>query len=224
MVGARSRQQVVQDIETAGVVAVVRLPDASIVRDVADALAAGGVRFIEITMTVPRAVELIEELTAKMPGDIVVGAGTVLTADAAQRVIDAGAAFVVGPILQWDVIDVCHRHDTAVLPGCLTPTEIYTAWSAGADVVKVFPATSLGPAFIKDVRGPLPQVRLMPTGGVTCENAGDWIRAGAVAVGVGTALVDPKAVSSGNLAGISERARQFAQAVAHARGVVMTRA
>lgn len=224
MVGARSRQHVVQEMESAGVVAVVRLPDAAAVRDVAAALADGGVHFIEITMTVPHAVELIEGLAATMPDHIVIGAGTVLTRDAAERVIAAGAAFVVSPIFDRDVIDVSHRYDTAVIPGCFTPTEIHAATVAGADVVKLFPATSLGPGFIKDVRGPLPQVRLMPTGGVTCENAGDWIRAGAVAVGVGTALVDPKVVSSGNLRAITERARLVVQAVAQARGAVTARA
>jgi 2-dehydro-3-deoxyphosphogluconate aldolase/(4S)-4-hydroxy-2-oxoglutarate aldolase len=224
MVNTHSRQGFVASIEAAGVVAVVRLPDANVVRDVAAALVAGGVRFIEITMTVPRAVELIEELAGKMPSGVVIGAGTVLTSDAAEDVIAAGAAFVVSPIFDRKVIDTCHRHDVVVMPGGMTPTEIHAAWSAGADIVKVFPATSLGPSFFKDVRGPLPQVRLMPTGGVSCDNAGDWIRAGAVAVGVGTALVDPKAVLAGNLSGIIERAQRITSAVANARGTVMTRA
>jgi 2-dehydro-3-deoxyphosphogluconate aldolase/(4S)-4-hydroxy-2-oxoglutarate aldolase len=222
VVVARSRHQIVQEIEAAGVVAVVRLPDARVVRDVTDALSAGGVRVIEITMTVPRAAELIEELVATVPSDVLVGAGTVLTPDAADRVIAAGAAFVVSPVFERQVMDVCQRHDVAVVPGCLTPTEIHAAWSAGADLVKVFPATSLGPSFIRDIRGPMPLLRLLPTGGVTRENAGDWIRAGAVAVGVGTALVDPKLVAAGDLAAIRERAQQFVQAVAQARGTVMT--
>lgn len=224
MVGDRSRHRVVPAIEAAGVVAVVRLPEADIVREVADALAAGGVRFIEITLTVPRALALIEELVARMPSGVVIGAGTVLTRETAEAVISAGAAFVVSPTFDRRVIEACHRHDIAVMPGCMTPTEIHAAWSAGADIVKLFPATSLGPSFIKDVRGPLPDVRLMPTGGVSCENAGSWIRAGAVAVGIGTALVNPTAVLAGDLSGISERARQISDAVAAARGGALTSA
>jgi 2-dehydro-3-deoxyphosphogluconate aldolase/(4S)-4-hydroxy-2-oxoglutarate aldolase len=132
-------------------------------------------------------------------------------------VISAGARFVVGPVLRPQIIDVGHRHDVAVMPGCYTPTEILTAWEAGADLVKVFPATALGPGFFKDVRGPLPQVRLMPTGGVTRDNAGDWISAGAAAIGVGTALVDQAAVSSGRFDDIAANARHFVEAVRKAR-------
>ena len=117
---------------------------------------------------------------------MIVGAGTVLDAETARQVILAGARFVVSPVFRPDVIEIGHRHDVAVMPGCFTPTEILTAWDAGADVVKVFPATALGPGYFKDIRGPLPQLRLMPTGGVTRENAGEWIAAGAVAIGVGT--------------------------------------
>ena len=148
----------------------------------------------------------------------------IFTRETAEAVISAGAAFVVSPTFDRRVIEACHRHDIAVMPGCMTPTEIHAAWSAGADIVKLFPATSLGPSFIKDVRGPLPDVRLMPTGGVSCENAGSWIRAGAVAVGIGTALVNPTAVLAGDLSGISERARQISDAVAAARGGALTSA
>lgn len=148
---------------------------------------------------------------------MIVGAGTVLDAETARQVILAGARFVVGPVLRPEVIELGHRYDVAVMPGCFTPTEILTAWEAGADVVKVFPATALGPGFFKDVRGPLPQVRLMPTGGVTRENAGAWIAAGAVAIGVGTALVDPKAVSAGRFDLLSANARHFIDAVRVAR-------
>ena len=129
----------------------------------------------------------------------------------------AGARFVVGPVFRPDVIAACHRHGVPAMPGCFSPTEILNAWDAGADVVKVFPATTLGPGFFKDLRGPLPHVRLMPTGGVTNENAGAWIRAGAVAIGVGTALVDPKAVAEHRFDAITENARQFIQAVTDAR-------
>ncbi len=166
-------------------------------RDVVDAIAAGGVRALEVTMTVPGAVDLIRALAPTLPDGFVLGAGTVLDAETAAKVIDAGAQFVVSPVFRPAVIDACHARDVPALPGCFTPTEILAAWDAGADIVKVFPATALGPGFFKDVRGPLPQVKMMPTGGVTIENAGDWIRAGAVAVGVGTALLDAKAISSG---------------------------
>jgi 2-dehydro-3-deoxyphosphogluconate aldolase / (4S)-4-hydroxy-2-oxoglutarate aldolase len=215
----QKRADVVRDIEAGGVVAVIRLAEAAHLRAVAEALAAGGVRALEVTMTVPRAVALIEELAASAPPGVLVGAGTVLDAETARQVILAGARFVVSPVFNPDVVAMCHRYDIAVMPGCFTPTEILAAWQAGADVVKVFPATALGPGFFKDVHGPLPHVRLMPTGGVTRDNAGNWIRAGAVAIGVGTALVDRKAVAAGRLDEIAANARHFVQAVQAARGM-----
>ena len=154
-------------------------------RAVIDALAAGGLRALEVTMTVPGAIELIAQIAPTLPPGFLFGAGTVLDADTASRAIDAGARFIVSPVFRTAVIDACHRRDVPAMPGCFTPTEILDAWDAGADIVKVFPATTLGPGYLKDVRAPLPQVKLMPTGGVTIDNAGDWIRAGAVAVGVG---------------------------------------
>lgn len=213
------RQAIVQRVEAAGVVAVIRLADGSALRAVADALAAGGVRALEVTMTVPRAAALIEELARALPDEFLVGAGTVLDAATAREVIDAGARFVVSPVFRRGVLEACHARDIPVMPGCFTPTEILDAWEAGADIVKVFPATALGPGFFSDVRGPLPQVRLMPTGGVTRDNAGDWIRAGAVAIGVGTALVDRKAVADGRFDEITARARHFVDAVSRARGL-----
>jgi len=217
MTGRSTRAEIVAAIEASGVVAVVRLNDASVGGEVARALAAGGVKAIEVTMTVPNAVRLIEELCATLPADVIVGAGTVLDAETARRVIQAGARFVVGPVFRPDVIAMGHQHDVPVMPGCFTPTEILDAWEAGADIVKVFPATALGPGFFKDMRGPLPQVRLMPTGGVTRENAGAWIRAGAVAIGVGTALVDPRGVADRRFEVITEGARHFVEAVRQAR-------
>jgi 2-dehydro-3-deoxyphosphogluconate aldolase/(4S)-4-hydroxy-2-oxoglutarate aldolase len=184
------RQDVVGAIEEVGVVAVIRLKEPAKLRLVVDALAEGGVRALEVTMTVPRAIELIAELAPRLPPGFQIGAGTVIDAETARLAIMAGATFVVGPVLKPDVITTCHRYDVAVMPGCFTPTEILTAWEHGADVVKVFPATSLGPGFFKDLRGPLPQIKMMPTGGVTIENAGAWIKAGAIAVGAGTALLE----------------------------------
>lgn len=213
----RSRVDIVSAIEACGVVAVVRLRDARAGLDVAKALAAGGVTAIEVTMTVPNAVRLIEELAQSLPADVIVGAGTVLEAETARQVMAAGARFVVSPVCRPDIIGMCHDHNVPAMPGCFTPTEILTAWDAGADIVKVFPATMLGPGYFKDVRAPLPQVKLMPTGGVTIENAGAWIRAGAVAIGVGTALVDPKAVAESRFDDITRLARRIVDAVRQAR-------
>ena len=213
-----TRAAIVERLEARGVIAVIRIADASMLQSVAAALIDGGVTAIEVTMTVPRAVDLIAELAATLPEAALVGAGTVLDAATARDVIGAGARFVVSPIFKRELIEACHAEDVPMMPGCFTPTEIYTAWSAGADIVKVFPSTALGPTFIKDVRGPLPQVRLMPTGGVSAENAGDWIRAGAVAIGVGTALVDQATVDQRRFDRIRDRARHFVDAVAAARG------
>jgi 2-dehydro-3-deoxyphosphogluconate aldolase/(4S)-4-hydroxy-2-oxoglutarate aldolase len=217
MIAKQERARIVREIERIGVVAVIRLHDARQLRSVTEALAAGGVRAIEITMTVPGAIGLIEELASSLKSEFVIGAGTVLDPETARQVVLAGAKFVVSPVFKTSLIEVGHNYDVPVMPGCFSPTEILSAWEAGADIVKVFPATSLGPSFFKDIRGPLPQLRLMPTGGVTRENAGDWIRAGAVAIGAGTALVDSKAVAEGRLDVITANARHFIEAVRRAR-------
>jgi 2-dehydro-3-deoxyphosphogluconate aldolase / (4S)-4-hydroxy-2-oxoglutarate aldolase len=204
-----NRTQVTEAIEANGVVAVIRMKEPEKLRAVVDALAEGGVRALEVTMTVPRAIDMIGQLAPTLPPGFLLGAGTVLDAETARLAILAGAQFVVGPVFRPEVVTMCHRYDVAVMPGCFTPTEILGAWEAGADIVKVFPATALGPGFFKDVRGPLPQVKLMPTGGVTLDNAGDWIKAGAVAVGVGTALLDAKAIASGSYGVITANARRI---------------
>ncbi len=211
------RQEAIDIIEAVGVVAVIRLQDPARLYGVVDALASGGVRALEVTMTVPHAIQLIGKIAPTLPADFALGAGTVLDPDTARAAILAGARFIVGPILNTAVIDLCHRHDVAVMPGCFSPTEILAAWQAGADIVKVFPATALGPAYFKDLRGPLPQIKLMPTGGVTLENAGEWIAAGAVAIGAGTAMIDRKAVDAGDYATIADRARRFVDAVRASR-------
>lgn len=212
-----SRAAVIQQIESLGVVAVIRMKEPDRLRAVVDALADGGVRALEVTMTVPRAVDLIREIAPTLPGGFLLGAGTVVDTETATRVIDAGAQFVVSPVFRPAVIDAAHERDVPALPGCMTPTEILAAWDAGADVVKVFPATGLGPGFLTDVRGPLPHVKLMPTGGVTLDNAGDWIRAGAVAVGVGTALLDASAIASGDYQVLTANARRIIDNVRAAR-------
>jgi 2-dehydro-3-deoxyphosphogluconate aldolase/(4S)-4-hydroxy-2-oxoglutarate aldolase len=211
------RRAVVDEVERAGIVAIIRMKDPEKVRAVFDAIGTGGVRVIEVTMSVPGAIELIRQLAVNLPAGVVLGAGTVLDGDTARRVIDAGARFVVSPVFRRDVITACHERDAAAMPGCFTPTEMLEAWDAGADVVKVFPATALGPTFLKDVRGPLPQLKLMPTGGVTLDNAGDWIRAGAVAVGVGTALLDTAAIASGNYGVLRANAARIVANVRAAR-------
>ena len=212
-----TRSDIVQHLEASGVVAIIRLKDGAALPRVVDALAAGGVRALEITMTVPGAIEHIRQVSSTLPAGFVLGAGTVVDADTAKRVIDAGAKFVVSPVSRPEVIEACHRRDTPVLPGCFSPTEILNAWDAGADIIKVFPATSLGPGYLKDVHGPLPHVKLCPTGGVSLDNAGDWIRAGAAAVGVGSALVEALAIAAGDFHKITENAKRIVQNVAAAR-------
>lgn len=211
MTAIMTRADVVRRIEDAGVVAVVRLSDAGVGQDVARALLDGGVTAIEVTMTVPGAVDLIAELCRALPGALI-GAGTVTDPATARSVIAAGARFVVSPVFRPRIVEACHERDVPSMPGCFSPTEIFAAWELGADLVKIFPATSLGPGFIKDLRGPFPTIKVMPTGGVSRENAADWIRAGAAAIGAGGALVDPKAIAS----------RQFEVITANARALVDT--
>jgi len=181
------------------------------------AVARGGVKPIEITMTVPGAIDAIKEFKSVVKDEVLVGAGTELDPETARAVILAGAEFVVSPTLNLEVIEVCRRYSKIVVPGTFTPTEILTAWEAGADIVKVFPATVGGSQYLRDIKGPLPQIRLMPTGGVNLENTPDFIRAGAVAVAAGTSLVDKKAVSEKNYDLITETARKFCEAVKQAR-------
>jgi 2-dehydro-3-deoxyphosphogluconate aldolase/(4S)-4-hydroxy-2-oxoglutarate aldolase len=211
------RQRAVEAIHAGGIIAIVRTKEADNIQALMEALILGGVHALEITMTVPGAVELTRKLARALPEDVVFGAGTVLDVSTAEQVMDAGARFVVSPVFRPEIIAACQRRDVACLPGCLTPTEILTAWEAGADIVKVFPATALGPRYLEDLRGPLPDLKLMPTGGVTLENTGAWIAAGAVAVGVGTQLIDPRVLAAGDFAALTERARRFVQAVATAR-------
>jgi 2-dehydro-3-deoxyphosphogluconate aldolase / (4S)-4-hydroxy-2-oxoglutarate aldolase len=213
-----TREALAADLERAGVVAVIRMKDPDKVQAVVDAIAEGGVRAIEVTMTVPGAVGLIKMLAPRMPKGFLFGAGTVLDVATAAQVIDAGAQFIVSPVFRRSLIEAYHEHGGPVTPGCFTPTEILDAWDAGADLVKVFPATALGPGYIKDVRAPLPQVKLMPTGGVTVENAGEWIKAGAAAVGVGSALLDTKAIETGDYAVLRGKAERIVANVRSARG------
>lgn len=201
-----------------GLIPVIRVASASEAIDVANAIKEGGVSLIEITMSVQGAIDVIKELTGKYKDEIIMGAGTVLDPETGRAALLAGAQFIVSPTLNLDLIQLAHRYSAVVIPGAMTPTEILTAWNAGADMVKVFPAAQLGgPAYIKAVRGPLPQILLVPTGGVNLQNAGAYIQAGASALGAGGELVDKKAVKEKKFSVITENARAFLKAIREAR-------
>jgi 2-dehydro-3-deoxyphosphogluconate aldolase/(4S)-4-hydroxy-2-oxoglutarate aldolase len=204
-------------METSGLVAVIRADSAEQLVDVCKALREGGVECAEITMTTPNALDAIAKSTAALGKDCLIGVGSVLDPETARMAILAGAQFVVCPVLLPGVIDMCHRYDKVVVPGALTPTEIFQAWERGADAVKVFPATALGPQYFRDLRGPFPQIRLTPTGGVNLENAGAFIKAGASFVGVGGNLLDKKAIAAGQWNVLTETAAKYIAAVHEAR-------
>jgi len=212
------KREVFDKMVSEGLIPVIRVASASEAIDVADAIKEGGVSFIEITMSVQGAIDVIKELAAKYRDEIIMGAGTVLDAETGRAALLAGAQFIVSPTLNLDLIELAHRYSAVVIPGAMTPTEILTAWNAGADMVKVFPAGQLGgPGYIKALRGPLPQILLVPTGGVNLENAGPFIQAGATALGVGSELVDKKALKEKRFSVITENARAFLKAVREAR-------
>ena len=211
------KAQVLERVRSTGLIPVIRARTADEAAQAADAIQAGGVGVLEITMTVPGAVEVIREVAAR-GGDALVGAGTVLDPEQARACLDAGARFIVSPSLNVDTIALCNEAEVPVLPGALTPTEVVTAWRAGADLVKVFPAGNVGgPSYIKSLKAPLPQIDLVPTGGVNLKTAGDFIRAGAAALGVGADLVDLKALGRGEPEVLTERAREFVRIVQDAR-------
>ncbi|HIE04376.1 MAG TPA: bifunctional 4-hydroxy-2-oxoglutarate aldolase/2-dehydro-3-deoxy-phosphogluconate aldolase [Candidatus Latescibacteria bacterium] len=200
-----------------GVVAVIRIDDPEKVSPVFDALLEGGIKCLEVTMTVPDAVRVISEVRGRLPEGMLLGAGTVLDSQTARAAMLAGAEFIVSPVTDYETIRLCNRYDKAVIPGALTPTEVVRAWEAGADMVKVFPASLGGPAYIRALKAPLPQISLVPTGGVSLENAGEYIRAGAEVLAVGGKLVDRKAVAEGNFGAIRDYARKLIEVVAEAR-------
>lgn len=213
------KSEIISRIIEVGIIPVVRAESADLAVRAVEAIKEGGVPIVEITMTVPSAIKVIGETAKRFEGDAIVGAGTVLDAETARLCILAGAQFIVSPALNLETIECCRRYSVAVLPGAMTPTEVLTAWTAGADMVKVFPAGSLGGAsYIKNLKAPLPGIDLVPTGGVSLKTAADFIKAGATALGVGTDLVDTKAILEGNERLITERARQFANIVKEARG------
>jgi len=198
------------------VIAVVRLPESTGLRGVAAALAAGGVAAVEITLTTPGALEAIADL-ASQGGDCVIGAGTVLDEKDARNAIAAGARFVVSPTLDRSVVRYCKDRGVTCLPGAFTPTELLEAWRAGAPLVKLFPASALGPRYLREVLAPLPFLHVVPSGGVSLDNAGDWIRAGAAAVSVGGALVSGTLVRDQSWGELTARARALVDRVAAAR-------
>lgn len=214
----KTKVEILAAIREVGVVPVVRAESADEATRAVEAICAGGVAVLEITFTVPGALGVIETLARRFGDDALVGAGTVLDAETARAAILAGARFVISPALDLETIACCRRYGVAVMPGALTPTEVVRAWTAGADMVKVFPAGAAGGAsYIKALKAPLPQIEMVPTGGVTLENAVAFIEAGAAALGVGADLVDLKALRAGNLGLISERAKRYRDAVAQAR-------
>ncbi len=213
-----SRAEVLGKIAEVGLVPVVRASSADEAMRVVDAIREGGVGVIEITMTVPGAIGVMELLARRFGADVVLGAGTVLDAETARACMLAGARFVVSPALNPATIEICRRYSVPVMPGALTPTEVLAAWTAGADVVKVFPCGALGGAsYIKSLKAPLPQIEMIPTGGVSVKTAGDFIRAGAMALGVGADLVDTQAIRDGNARAVTEKAREYVRLVQEAR-------
>lgn len=209
---------VLTQVQAGGVVAIVRLDDLSAAIPLTAALHRGGITAVEFTFTNRLAAKVIEEVRQHAPAGIAIGAGTVLDPETARVAILAGAEFIVTPALNVATIELCNRYGIPTVIGAFTPTEIITAWQAGASVVKVFPASVGGPRYLKDVAGPLPQVKLIPTGGVSVENAGDFIRAGAIAVALGSNLVDAKTVAAGDWETIEQRSQAVVAAVRTARG------
>ena len=213
-----NKADVIQNIRDTGIIPVVRAKSADEAMKAIDAIREGGISILEITMTVPGAIGVIDAVSKRYGSDAVVGAGTVLDGETARACILAGARFVVSPALNLETIEVCRRYGVAVMPGALTPTEVVQAWSAGADFVKVFPAGAVGGAsYIKSLKAPLPQIELVPTGGVSLKTAADFIKAGASALGVGADLVDVQAIRDGKQSVITERAQEFVRIVREAR-------
>ena len=212
-----SKEDQLQRVLDCGIVAVVRSPDSQQLVETARALADGGVNVVEITMTVPDALDVVRQVRKALGDRLLLGAGTVLDVETCRAALLAGAEYIVAPTLNLDVIRQCRRYNKLVMPGAFTPTEILAAWEAGADIVKVFPADVVGPAFFKAMCGPLPQIRLMPTGGVDLTTAAAFLKAGACCLGVGGQLVEPRAVAEGNFNRIGDLARQYVAIVQQTR-------
>ena len=210
------KQEILERLRSYGALGIIRVQTSSDLVRIAEALREGGLKCLEITMTTPGALEAIEGSRERLP-DVLMGAGTVLDAVTAREAILAGAQFLVTPTVAPDVIEMAHRYGIPVIPGAMTPTEILACWEAGADMVKVFPASVLGSGYIKAVRGPLPQIPLVPTGGITADNAGDFIKAGAALVCAGGWLVDRSALAQGRYEVLTRKAKSLLEAVRTAR-------
>jgi len=204
-------------IRETGVVAIMRANSSDQLMAAADAIKSGGVKVIEVTMTTPGAIGVIAEATARYGDDVLFGAGTVLDTETARAAILAGAGFVVAPTLNLEVLALCNRYSIPVMPGCYTPTEMLTAWEAGADMIKLFPADVGGPSLIKAIRAPLPQLDIVPVGGVNLDTAAEFIKKGAAALGVGSSLVNQKLLESGDMAELTRRAAAFIEEVKKGR-------
>ena len=207
----KSRQEVAQFLEDSKIIAIIRAQEAQSLTEAVTALREGGINCIEVTMTTPGALKLLEEVSGKVEG-VLFGAGTVLDPETARLCILNGAQFLVTPSLNFPVMEMAHRYDIPIIPGALTPTEILSAWEKGADVVKVFPAGSLGPGYIKELKGPFPQIKLCPTGGVNLDNLSTFLKAGASCVGVGGALVKNEFIREKKWEELKKLAKQFKEA------------
>jgi len=214
-----TKAEITKKIVDIGVVPVVRASSAAQAIAAAEAVCAGGISVVEVTMTVPGAVEVIAQLVKTMSSAVLVGAGTVLNADSARRCLDAGAQFLVSPGFDLETVKFANGKGVLIIAGALTPTEVITAWNAGSDLVKIFPCGNVGGAkYIKALKGPLPQIPMIPTGGVNLTTAAEFIQAGSAAVGVGGELILAAALKSGNTREITELAKQYVSIVREARG------
>jgi 2-dehydro-3-deoxyphosphogluconate aldolase/(4S)-4-hydroxy-2-oxoglutarate aldolase len=214
-----TRHDIVHALSDTGAVAIIRMEDSQKLMRVIDAIREGGVTAIEITMTTPNALSVIEDAASAYADDdeVLIGVGSVLDAPTAREAISAGAQYVVSPILKAEMIEMCHRYDVPATPGAFTPTEVQHAHELGADVVKVFPASTVGPSFFSALKAPMPHLKLMPTGGVSLTNAGEWLEAGASMVGIGSALLDDDAIAEGNFDQLTENARTLRRSIDQAR-------
>ena len=211
------KKHVIDAIIECGIVAVVRAESSELALRAVEAALAGGVNAIEVTFTVPGALEVIRTLSKGVSSDVILGAGTVLDPQTALDAVDAGARFIVSPNVNLATIEAAKSKGVAVFPGAFTPTEVLTAWQAGGDIIKIFPANVVGPSYFKDLHGPFPNIPLMPTGGVDLSTARSWLEHGAVALGVGGALIDRKLLKDGNFGEITERAKKFREIVSEFR-------
>ncbi len=202
-----NKENILDEILKRKVVAVLRIKEPGKLKKVIESIAAGGITVAEITMTVPNAIQLIEKISKELEKNIIIGVGSVLNSKIAEEAIKAGAKYVVSPILKKEIIDKAHEYNVPAMPGCFSPTEIQTAYEYGADIIKVFPADVVGMEFFKAILAPMPHLKLMPTGGVSLTNAGEWLKAGACAVGIGSALLDKEAIQNEKFEKLTENAK-----------------